>query len=97
MDILEKIEMFLGEEISGTPAPSGDSGGSNSVGTTTSKVAKYEKRSNIINRKKKKSDDEDSEQEARGKEKIVKSGMAAINGLGAKTGTTASTGSKRGA
>ena len=97
MDILEKIEMFLGEEISGTPAASGDTGGSNSVGTTTSKIAKYEKRSNIINKRKKKSDDEDSEEEVRSKEKVVKSGMAAINGLGAKSGTTASTGSKRGA
>ena len=92
MDILEKIELFLGEEVSGTPAPDGGS-----PGTTTSKVARIEKRSNIINKKKKKSDDEDSEQEARGKEKIVKSGMAAINGLGAKSGTTASNGSKRGA
>lgn len=92
MDILEKIEMFLGEEISGTPAP--NAGG---TGTTTPNIAKVERRSNIINRKKKKSDDEDSEEEARGKEKIVKSGMAAINGLGSKSGTTASNGSKRGA
>ena len=91
MDILERIDMFL-EEISGTPAPDGGGGGTGGTGTTTSKIAKYEKRSNIINKKKKKSDDEDSEEEVRskGKEKTVKSGMAAINGLGSKTGTSTS-------
>jgi len=81
MDILEKIELFLGEEISGTPAPDGGS-----PGTTTSKVAKYHRRQDVIPKKKKKNDEEDSEQQVR-KGKIVKSGSAMINGLGSKTVT----------
>lgn len=79
MDILEKIELFIGEEISGSPAPEGGT-----PGTTTSKVAKYHRRQDIINRKKKKKkkDAEDSEQQV-SKGKTVKSGSHAMNGLGA--------------
>jgi len=87
MDILEKIELYIGEEISGTPAGTGTGG---NTGTTTTDVARYERRSNVINRKKKKSDDEDSEEEIRTRaNKQVKSGTAALNGLGAKNGSTA--------
>ena len=76
MDILEKIELFLGEEISGTP----------SVGTTTGDVAKVQRRSDIINKKKKKKDgddEDDSEQEIqrRDRKTRVKSGSQAISGI----------------
>ena len=56
-----------------------------SPGTTTSKVAKYLRRQDIINRKKKKKDEDnqDSEQKVR-KGKTVKSGTAAMNGIGSK-------------
>jgi hypothetical protein len=79
MDILEKIELFLGEEISGTPAGAG-TGGTAGTGVTTTDVAKYSKRSNIINRNKKKADDDDSEQQANDKRKQVKSGSHALSG-----------------
>ena len=78
MDILDKIDLFIGEEISGTPVDG-------SPGTTTNDVAKFTKRSSIINRKRKKSDDDDSEEELRGKERKVKSGSHAIQGLGTTT------------
>lgn len=42
MDITEKIELFLGEEISGTPA------------TTTGDIAKVQTKKDVITRKKKK-------------------------------------------
>jgi hypothetical protein len=80
MDILEKIELYLGEEISGTPAP--DTG--SAPGTTTSKVAKYHRRQDVIKKKNRKGeDDEDSEQKVR-KGKVLKSGSAAMNGMGSK-------------
>lgn len=64
MDILEKIELFLDEEVaSGGAAMGGDGSGVHTPGTTTPKVAKYEKRSSIMTggksrRKKKKRDAE---------------------------------------
>lgn len=64
MDILEKIELFLDEEVaSGGAAMGGDGSGVHTPGTTTPKVAKYEKRSSIMTggksrRKKKKRDSE---------------------------------------
>ena len=54
MDILERIESYLEEEVSsGSAAMSGNNTQGN-PGTTTSKVAKYAKRSAIMTRKKKK-------------------------------------------
>ena len=78
MDILEKIEKYLEEEISGTPA--------GSAGTTTGDIAKVQRRSDIINRKKKKKegeDDDDSEEkiQRRKRKTRVKSGSQAISGI----------------
>lgn len=73
MDILERIGLFLGEEISGTPA------------TTTGDVAKIEQGTKRMKKKKKVDgdDDDDSEEEIerRERKRIVKSGSHAISGI----------------
>ena len=71
MDILEKIELFLGEEISGTPA------------TTTGDVAKVPQGTKVMRRKKKEDEDDDSEEEAEDidKKKRLKSGSQAFSGM----------------
>lgn len=84
MDILEKIELFLGEEISGT-----------AVGTTTGDVAKIPSGTKRMRKRKNgdwtddvydEPDEEDSEDKIR-KGKKVKSGSAMISSI-AKTGST---------
>lgn len=75
MDILEKIELYIGEEISGSPSPEGGS-----PGTTSSNVTTYHRGKDVINKKKKKkSDGSDKRFE---KEDSVKSGSRMINSLG---------------
>ncbi len=63
MDILERIEKKLEEMVASGGAAMGGDGSMGTPGTTTSKVAKYEKRSSIltggkVRKKKKKRDTE---------------------------------------